>query len=81
MPRTVISLRSRMPDHTIGVPAPENTVRHGIPNACSECHQDKDAGWAVGVLAKWYPNGRRQSSSRAPMHSPQAPARSAAIDF
>lgn len=60
MPRTVVSLRARMPDHTIGVPAPENTVRHGIPNACSECHQDKDAGWAVGVLAKWFPNGRRQ---------------------
>ena len=39
---TVISLRSRMPDHTISVPAPENTVRYGIPNACTECHQDKD---------------------------------------
>lgn len=60
MPRTVISLRSRMPDHTISVPAPENTVRHGIPNACSECHQDRDAAWAVATLASWYPNGRRQ---------------------
>ena len=60
MPGTVVSLRARMPDHTIGVPAPENTVRHGIPNACSECHQDKDANWAVGVLQKWFPNGRRQ---------------------
>ena len=60
MPRTVISLRSRMPDHTISVPAPENTVRHGIPNACSECHQDLDAGWAVKTLEKWFPNGRRQ---------------------
>jgi hypothetical protein len=60
MPRTVISLRSRMPDHTISVPAPENTVRFGIPNACSECHRDKDARWAAGVLTQWYPNGRRQ---------------------
>ncbi|HEY7475359.1 MAG TPA: cytochrome c3 family protein, partial [Vicinamibacterales bacterium] len=59
MPPTVISLRTRMPDHTISVPAPENTVRYGIPNACSECHQDKDADWAVKTLQKWYPNGRR----------------------
>lgn len=59
MPRTVISLRSTMPDHTIGVPAPENTVRHGIPNACTECHRDRDAGWAAKTLADWYPNGRR----------------------
>jgi predicted CXXCH cytochrome family protein len=60
MPRTVVSLRSRMPDHTISVPAPENTVRHGIPNACSECHQEKTAAWAVETLAQWFPNGRRQ---------------------
>jgi len=48
-----------MPDHSLGVPAPENTVRFGIPNACTECHQDKDATWAVARLAEWYPNGRR----------------------
>ena len=60
MPRTVVSLRSSMPDHTIGVPAPENTVRFGIPNACAECHQERDAAWAVRTLAEWYPNGRRR---------------------
>ena len=60
MPRTVISLRSRMPDHTISVPAPENTIRHGIPNACGECHADKGAEWAVKTLATWFPNGRRR---------------------
>ena len=60
MPRTVVSLRAQMPDHTIGVPAPENTVRHGIPNACSECHQDREPSWAVRALAEWYPTGRRQ---------------------
>lgn len=60
MPRTVISLRSRMPDHTISVPAPENTVAHGIPNACTDCHQDKPASWAVATLAEWVPDGRRR---------------------
>jgi len=60
MPRTVISLRSRMPDHTISVPAPENTVTHAIPNACNECHQDRDARWAAARLAEWFPSGRRR---------------------
>ena len=59
MPRTVVSLRSRMPDHTMTVPAPENTTAHAIPNACNECHQDRDAAWASSRLAEWFPGGRR----------------------
>jgi predicted CXXCH cytochrome family protein len=60
MPYTVVSLRSRMRDHAIGVPSPENTRRFGIPNACNACHSDKDAGWAASALDAWYPGGRRQ---------------------
>jgi predicted CXXCH cytochrome family protein len=59
MPRTVVSIKATMRDHTIGVPAPENTVAYGIPNACTECHANKKAAWAVDVLAKWWPDGRR----------------------
>jgi predicted CXXCH cytochrome family protein len=59
MPKTVVSIKSTMRDHTIGVPAPENTVAFGIPNACTVCHTDKQAAWAVEVLAKWWPRGRR----------------------
>lgn len=59
MPRTSISLRHRMPDHTLSVPAPENTKRFGIPNACNECHKDRNADWAEGRLAEWFPRGRR----------------------
>ena len=60
MPRTVVSIKSTMRDHTISVPAPENTVRFGIPNACTECHIDKRAAWAVDVLRSWWPDGRRR---------------------
>ena len=60
MPKTVVSLKATMRDHTIGVPAPENTVAHGIPNACTECHTDKKPAWAVDRLQAWWPNGRRQ---------------------
>jgi HEAT repeat protein/cytochrome c552/cytochrome c554/c'-like protein len=59
MPRTVVSIKATMRDHTIGMPAPENTVRFGIPNACTECHADKPASWAVDALKSWRPNGRR----------------------
>jgi len=59
MPKTVISLNARMRDHTISVPAPENTVAFQIPNACNECHRDKTAAWAVETLREWRPQGRR----------------------
>jgi hypothetical protein len=59
MPKIVVSIKSTMRDHTIGLPAPENTVAFGIPNACTECHKDKPATWAVGTLEKWWPRGRR----------------------
>ena len=59
MPKTVISIKSTMRDHTMSLPAPENTVAFGIPNACTECHTDKKAPWAVDVLDTWWPRGRR----------------------
>jgi hypothetical protein len=59
MPRTVLSIKARIRDHSISLPAPENTVRFQIPNACNECHTDKKPSWAVDTLAKWWPQGRR----------------------
>ena len=59
MPKTVMSIKATMRDHTIGVPAPENTVAFGIPNACTECHADKPASWAVDAVDTWWPRGRR----------------------
>lgn len=60
MPKTVTSIKATMRDHTIGVPAPENTVAFGIPNACTECHSDRKAAWAVEAVNRWWPAGRRQ---------------------
>jgi predicted CXXCH cytochrome family protein len=59
MPRTVLSIKARIRDHSMSLPAPENTVRFAIPNACNECHADKSPSWAVDTLAKWWPQGRR----------------------
>jgi predicted CXXCH cytochrome family protein len=59
MPKTVVSIKATMRDHTISLPAPENTVAFGIPNACTECHADRKAAWAVDQLGTWWPQGRR----------------------
>jgi predicted CXXCH cytochrome family protein len=59
MPKTVTSIKAKMRDHTIGIPVPENTVAFGIPNACTECHADRKADWAVDMLNRWWPQGRR----------------------
>jgi predicted CXXCH cytochrome family protein len=59
MPKTVVGVKSTMRDHTISLPAPENTVAFGIPNACTECHVQKNPAWAAGVLKDWWPQMRR----------------------
>ena len=59
MPKTVMSIKATMRDHTMSLPAPENTVAFGIPNACTECHADRKPPWAVEMVEKWWPQGRR----------------------
>ena len=81
MPKTVVSIKSTMRDHAIGVPAPENTVTFGIPNACTECHKDKPAAWAVDTLRSWWPDGRRtRLVARAEAFSGARAGRTDAID-
>ena len=54
-----------MRDHTMSVPAPENTVAFGIPNACTDCHADRPAAWAVEPRATWWPDGSPREARRA----------------
>ncbi len=58
MPRNVVSIKAKIRDHGIGLPAPENTERHGIPNACNNCHQDRTPAWAAETIDRWYPGAR-----------------------
>ena len=64
MPAAVVGLKAKMRDHSIGIPAPENTVSHGVPNACNGCHQDKAAGWAATQMTAWWGGGSRQKAIR-----------------
>jgi len=54
-----------MRDHSLGIPSPANTERHGIPNACTSCHQDKPPRWAAEALARWGTGAPRRAEKRA----------------
>lgn len=41
-------------DHSFRIPRPDLTVKLGVPNACTRCHGDKPAEWAVEQVRKWY---------------------------
>ena len=58
MPRAVLSIKARIRDHSISLPAPETTARFDIPNACTDCHADRTPAWAESQLVKWFPEDR-----------------------
>ena len=64
MPRTVYSIKAEIRDHSMSVPVPENTIHHGIPNACNLCHKDRDAAWSVKTMDAWYGDRSRQKLIR-----------------
>lgn len=45
-------------DHSLRVPRPDLTVTVGTPNACNDCHEDRDAKWAADLVREWFPEGR-----------------------
>lgn len=47
-------------DHSIRVPRPDLSVRHGTPNACNQCHKEKDASWAAGHVDGWLREAGKQ---------------------
>jgi hypothetical protein len=37
-------------DHSFRIPRPDQTVSHGVPNACNGCHENKSPQWAKDVI-------------------------------
>jgi predicted CXXCH cytochrome family protein len=50
-------------DHSFRVPRPDQSVLYNTPNACNECHKDKDAEWAANQVKAWYGSERRNHFS------------------
>ncbi len=53
-PRTYMVVDPRH-DHSIRIPRPDLSESLGAPNACNNCHGDKDSKWAADHFKNWYP--------------------------
>jgi Flp pilus assembly protein TadD len=53
MPKTQFAGRART-DHSMRSPSPSASLAYGSPNACNNCHTDKDAAWSDLWSRKWY---------------------------
>ena len=41
-------------DHSFRVPRPDVTAATGSPNACGQCHTDRDADWVEAAFGEWF---------------------------
>ncbi|MCB1091995.1 MAG: tetratricopeptide repeat protein, partial [Verrucomicrobiae bacterium] len=48
-------------DHSLRIPRPDLTKKLGVPNACNQCHGDKDVDWAVSAFEDWWGKGPRNA--------------------
>ena len=53
MPHTTYMGVDDRRDHSMRVPRPDLSVMLGSPNACNQCHTDKDPRWALESLRDW----------------------------
>jgi tetratricopeptide (TPR) repeat protein len=54
MPQNTYMVIDPRRDHGMRVPRPDLSVALGVPNACSNCHKDRDANWAATAVRSWY---------------------------
>lgn len=53
MPETTYMGVDPRRDHSLRIPRPDLSIVIGTPNACNQCHTDKDAPWALDALRTW----------------------------
>ncbi|MEZ5570707.1 MAG: HEAT repeat domain-containing protein [Halioglobus sp.] len=53
MPQTTYMGVDARRDHSMRIPRPDLSMVMGTPNACNQCHTDKDATWALDALRRW----------------------------
>ena len=57
-------------DHSLRIPRPDLSVTLGIPNACNDCHGDKDPQWAAATVEGWFgPNRKGFQTFGAAFHA------------
>jgi len=53
-------------DHSLRVPRPDLSESLGSPNACTQCHKDKQPAWAANAMDNWYGKAWRERPSYGP---------------
>ena len=51
-------------DHSFKIPRPDLSLQFNTPNACTQCHENKNSQWAVDKLAKWHDKPKETSQSK-----------------
>jgi hypothetical protein len=64
MPKVLTGVLDAFADHAIDVPAPENTTRHGIPNACNTCHPKDPPEAMAKAVTSWWPGAAARTARR-----------------
>jgi len=47
-------------DHSFRLPRPDLSEKYNTPNACNNCHKDKNAKWAAATINKWFGSKRKK---------------------
>ncbi len=50
-------------DHSFRVPRPDLNSVTGAPDACTDCHEDRDPEWAANVLSTRYPDSAHRGQN------------------
>ena len=58
MPERLYMVVDGRRDHSFRIPRPDLSTEIAVPNACTDCHSDRQAAWAAEQVKTWYPNGR-----------------------
>ena len=53
-------------DHSFRIPRPDLSVKLGTPNACNDCHRDRDPQWAAAAIESWFGPNRKGFQTYAP---------------
>jgi tetratricopeptide (TPR) repeat protein len=64
MPKIVSGVLDHFADHSLDVPDPQLTLKHGEPTACSVCHADKKPEDLAAAVAKWWPDAGKRAARR-----------------
>ncbi len=59
MPMTTYMRVDPRRDHSLRIPRPDLSATTGAPDACTNCHEGKEASWAADAIEQWFGPERR----------------------